>query len=84
MDKKMYKVFVVDVCFDSYATDDVIVGAEGVDDLIQHIPVIFDDYSFTDDNKETFLKQLQHRIAVIEHLYTDTPYQILTSFAYYE
>lgn len=43
MENKLYKVFEIDKCFESYASDTVLVGAESVQDVLDHINKIFPD-----------------------------------------
>ena len=89
MEKELYPVFQVDVCFVPYAIDYKLIGAKSREDLIKN----FDwDYGIIDifDETFTFKEAMDHmngddfRIKKIEGLYTDTPYKVLTEFAYYE
>lgn len=82
MEKKIYKIFVVDMCTASYAMDDVLIGAENKEDLLQHLPEILDE---DNKDKETILAQNNGDYYPHElNAWTDTPYVILERFSYYE
>lgn len=78
--EKKYQVYSVDFCFEDYAIDYRLIGAEDVDDLIAHL------LPFVTYKRE--LKKIENerewRIKKIDHLYTDTPYMILDSYGYCE
>lgn len=78
--EKLYQVYSVDFCFEDYAIDYRLIGAEDVDDVIAHLR------PFVTYKKE--LKKIEEekewRIRKVEHLYTDTPYKILDSYGYIE
>lgn len=82
MKKKNYKIFVVDMCTASYAMDDVLIGAENKEDLLQHLPEILDE---DNEDKEIILAQNNGDYYPHElNAWTDTPYVILERFSYYE
>ena len=76
----MFPVFSVDKCFDSYAIDQVLVGAENVDDLLNNLKPIVGTKKIV--NKIS--KEREWRIIKIANLYTDKPYEILDECAYWE
>lgn len=79
-EKKVFPVFSVDVCFDSYAMDQVLVGAESVDDLIKNLkPIVRYKREVNKISKER-----ETRIVKIPNLYTDKPYTVLDRYAYFE
>ncbi len=46
MEKKLYKVFNVDVCFTDYAANEVLIGAESIEDLKNHFEEIYPDTEY--------------------------------------
>lgn len=80
---KMYPVFRVDICFTGYAINYALIGAESIQDLIAHIHDIFTeddmDYGYGSVDEIT-----ESRIEEVKGLYTNNPYIILDSYAYYE
>lgn len=42
--KKYYKVFEIDKCFQTYASDTIMVGGESVRDILEHFKDIFPDF----------------------------------------
>ncbi len=84
--KKLYPVFRVDVCFEPYAMEYKLIGAKDAKDLRQQIKAILSDYGF--DKEELSILETENRdanrIVKMENIYTDKPYKILKSFAYYE
>lgn len=89
MEKELYPVFCVDVCFASCAMDYKLIGAKSREDLIENFDWadgnidIFEE-SFTFEEAMDHMKGEDFRIKQIEGLYTDTPYKILDSYSYYE
>ena len=85
IEKELYPVFVVDVCRQPYATDDVLVGAESKEDLREHLPEILEEFGWHNTKVvEEVMSEFDWRVAEKEGLYTDQPYKILADFAYYE
>lgn len=89
MEKELYPVFSVDVCFAPHAIDWIFVGAKSKKDLIDNfdwddgVIDIFEEY-FTFKEAMDHMKGEDFRIKQIEGLYTDTPYKILDRYSYYE
>ena len=89
MEKELYPVFRVDVCFASYAMNYKLIGAKSREDLIENFDWadgnidIFEE-SFTFKEAMNHMNGEDFRIKQIEGLYTDTPYKILDSYSYYE
>ena len=86
-DKKLYPVFRVDVCFTSYAMEYKLIGAKNVKDLRQHIKAILSDAGIINEEELSVLetgKRDSFRFVKMKNVYTDKPYKILDSFAYYE
>lgn len=83
MEKKLYKIFVVDACTTPYAMNDILIGAENKEDLLQHLPEILNEY---DEDKQIILANNNNSDYYPRELnaWTDTPYVILERFAYYE
>ena len=54
--RELYNIYSIDVCFESYAMDEVLVGAKSKDDLIEHIKDVFpdSDYEIQDYDIGTF------------------------------
>lgn len=88
----MYKVFSVNTNFDEYAMDEVLIGAESEEDILDHFDEIFKGYGFKKKQKKAFYDKWEEesgrsgylRISPIDHLFTDIPYEMLTSFGYIE
>ena len=78
-EKKVFPVFSVNVCFDSWAMDQILVGAESIDDLVINLNSIV----HKDDAKK-IKKERAWRIVKIPSLYTDCPYVILDRYSYFE
>lgn len=79
----LYPVFRVDICFASYAMDYRYIGAKDREDLVLHLKGIFEE----DDVVLGHLREIEeedYRIEAVPDLYTDKPYKILDTFAYYE
>lgn len=89
MEKELYPVFRVNVCFTSYAMDYKLIGAKSRKDLIENFDWadgnidIFDE-TFTFEEAMDDMNGEDFRIEQIEGLYTDTPYKVLDSYSYYE
>lgn len=83
---EMYPVFIVDVCFDPYGTDEKLIGAESREDLLSKL----DKVNILNEYEEDLPKIIKHlkedewRIKEHKHLFTDKPYVLLETFAYYE
>lgn len=83
----MYPVFRIDICFSSYATDYILVGAKDKDDLIKHLKDVISDndlYGGSIDDIISSEKSRFKRIDEIKHMLTDIPYTIIDSYSYYE
>lgn len=89
-DVKYYQLFSVDICTCGWAMDNVLVGAENVDDLVDHLKEVF---SLIDKNgkkryyNQNLVKRIKKekvRIQPIKNSYTTTPYTIIETYAYYE
>jgi len=83
--KKVYPVFRIDICFTGYAIHYILVGAASVEDLIDHI------HEFLSDNDIDFgcgsvdeLVSETSRFEEVKNMYTDKPYTIIDSYAYFE
>ena len=82
-EKKYYPVFSVDVCFDAYAMNEILVAAESRDDLIAHLVCMeFLNYISAEDKKR--LVDDYWRINKVPNLFSDKPYMKLEEYAYYE
>lgn len=77
MEKELYPVFSVDVCFASCAMDYKLIGAKSREDLIEN-------FDWADDQEMGHMKGEDYRIKQIKGLYTDTPYKVLDTYTYYE
>ena len=44
--RELYNIYSIDVCFESYAMDEVLVGAKSKKDLIAHIKDVFPDEDY--------------------------------------
>ena len=78
--EKKYKVYSIDTCFDEYAIEFKLVGAESVDDLLSHLDTVVE-YK---RQVKKIVRDKDWRISEIPHLYTDTPYVVLDCYAYCE
>ena len=78
--EKMYKVYSVDTCFDSYAIDYILVGAEDEEDLISHLDKVVEDKK----KCKRIIKEKEWRIKEIERLFTDRPHEVLACYGYIE
>lgn len=78
--EKMYQVYSIDTCFEQYAIDYILVGAEDEDDLIAHL----NESVGYKKRREKIIKEKEWRIKKVEHLFTDTPYVVLDSYGYIE
>ena len=87
MEKNFYPVFSVDVCFTSYAMEYKLIGAKDKEDLLENFDFKpwLTDYSGGTELQQQLdaIKNAEYRIKQIEGLYTDTPYKVLDSYAYY-
>ena len=78
----MYPVFQVDIYFGSWGMEFVLVCAEDITDLKNHLETIFPDLTKREIKK---LKKDDWRIKSIPGLFPDTPpYTIITSYSYIE
>ena len=75
--EKMYKVYRVDTCFEEYAMEYKLVGAEDEEDLIRNLDKI------VEYNKRVLVER-EWRIKEIEGLFTDRPYEVLDCYGYAE
>lgn len=88
MDKELYPVFRVDICFEPYSIDDVLIGAKSREDLLENFD--FKKYlqgTYTSEELLQYiavLKEFENRIELVKDLYTDRPYEVLETFMYYE
>lgn len=78
--KKYYPVFSIDICFDSYASNEILVGAESKKDLINHL----NDFIKLKKHVKQIIKDNEWRIKEIPNLFTNKIYSILDSYAYFE
>ncbi len=84
-DKKLYPVFKVDVCTQDFAAEDMIVGANDLQDLIDHLPDILKEGNRSKRDIRTLMKGYKDfPPELIEDTYTTTPYKYLTGFGYAE
>lgn len=90
-EKKYYQVFSVDVCFDAWSMNYIMVGGESVDDVASHLKEVYsliDKHGkrrYYDQNKvKRVVKEKATRIKPIQDVFTTTPYKILDQYAYYE
>ena len=44
--KEYYPVYEIDICFEQWASDTVMVGAKSEEDLVEHIKDVFPDYQY--------------------------------------
>ena len=79
--EKKYQVYSVDTCFDCYAMEYQLIGAESVEDLLLHLK---DCKTVSKRVVGRIKKESKWRIREIPHLYTDVPYIGLDSYGYYE
>lgn len=87
MEKELYPVFCVDVCFTPYAMENVLIGAKNKKDLMENpkFEQILNDLciGITPENIDE-IKIEDFRIEEMENIYTDKPYTVLKRFSYYE
>ena len=87
-EKKVFPVFCVDICFQSYAMDLILVGAESEDDLIKNLRHILSEcYLDNDLDSDRFIEEIiesDYRIQKKANLYTDKPYEILDRVVFIE
>lgn len=81
-----YQVYEVDVCFSSYALEYKLIGAKDESDLKSHIKDILGETLTERQLSEIIAPEDEDypRINKINGLFTDKPYKVLTSYAYYE
>ena len=81
-----YQVYEVDVCFSSYAIGYKLIGAKDESDLKSHIKDILGETLTERELSEIISPEDEDypRIKEIKGLLTDKPYEVLTSYAYYE
>lgn len=85
--EKMYKVYNVDISFQPYSVDEIIVGAINKKDLFEHLEEIALDNNLEDmfENIELLkTTYCEHRIIEVPNCYTDKPYTVLNRTSYYE
>lgn len=82
METKYYPVFRVDAAFEEYSINYKYIGAESKEELINR----FDWKSVLNTNGRIrqFKRDADWRIEVIPHIFTDFPYKVLETTAYYE
>ena len=79
--EKKYQVYSVDTCFEEYAMEYQLIGAESVEDLLLHLK---DCKTVNKKAVNKIRKEAEWRIREIPHLYTDVPYIGLDSYGYCE
>lgn len=87
MEKQYYPVYTIDICFESYATDYIWVGAEDTQHLLEWLFSKESGYKFNKAQKKEIKDSLKgewSRARKLKHVWTDTPYKVLESFGYYE
>lgn len=82
----MYKVFKVDDFFSEWGNSVFYVGAESLDDLVDHLPDIMKSKFVQKPVQiaKMIIREKDWRIHEIEHMFTDTPYVSLCSDGYLE
>lgn len=80
----MKKVWEVDVCFQSWASDVCLIGADSPEEIIENLNVIFGEKYFMKQEINELKKFSSDRIKEIPGLFTDTPLKILNRWSYYE
>ena len=84
-DKELYPIFSVDICTQSYAMEESLIGAINVDDLIEHLPEILKKLGKSYQERREIMKGLkEYKPEVIDGAYTDKPYTQLTVYGYWE
>lgn len=87
MEPKYYQLFSVNACFDEWAMQEVLIGAESADDLAENLKNVVTSNGTTYFDKPAarrIAREKDTRIFAIDHAYTTKPYTVLSSFAYYE
>lgn len=85
--KEYYKVWKVDVCFDSYASDIILVGADNENEVIENLENICRDRKFTKHQIKEFQDSLSGnwpRVKEIPNLWTDKKLCLLEEWGYIE
>ena len=87
MDKELYPVFRVDICFEPYSIDDVLIGAKSQEDLLENFDFKKCLQGVSEEELQlriAILKRFENRIELVKDLYTDRPYEVLETFRYHE
>ena len=71
--KQYYKVWEVDICFDCYASEVILVGADNEEEIIKNLSVICEGRKF-----------LKYQIKEIPNLWTDKKLCLLEQWRYIE
>ena len=71
--KQYYKVWEVDICFDCYASEVILVGADNEEEIIKNLSVICEGRKF-----------LKYQIKEIPNLWTDKKLCLLEQWGYIE
>lgn len=71
--KQYYKVWEVDICFDCYASEVILVGADNEEEIIKNLSVICEGRKF-----------LKYQIKEIPNLWTDKKLCLLERWGYIE
>ena len=85
--KQFYKVWEVDICFDSYASEVILVGADSEEEIIKNLRNICNNRRFTKDQIKEFKDSLSSgwpRIKEIPNLWTDKKLYLLETWGYLE
>ena len=86
VDKKLYPVFEVDTTTGEYNMEYCLIGANNLEDLIQHLPDILKEYRNA-SKKEIRKLMKNYKIfppKPVVGTYTNKPYSVLTMFGYME
>ena len=83
--KELYPIFQVDTCIQSYSIEYTLIGAKDVEDLLQHLPDILKEMGKPYKERRQLIKDYKTwPPEIIKGAYTDSPYEPLSTFAYYE
>ena len=90
-EKKYYQVFSVDMSFDPWSMNYVLIGGESEDDVASHLKEIYSFIGhkgkrvyFNQKYVKRVIKEKTNRIVPINDLFTTAPYKLLDTFGYYE
>ena len=85
--KQYYKVWKVDICFDCYASEVILVGADNEEEIIKNLSVICGGRKFLKYQIKEIRKSLSSvcpRIKEIPNLWTDKKLCLLEQWGYME